>query len=354
MPEKKWKLFEKLVAAINKVKVKGAEVRWNEKINGRQFDVTIRFRLGDLYEHLVVIECRDEKGRIEAEAMDAFVTKSRDAGANKGIMVSAAGFQSGAIAVAEKHGVDLFTLTEIQELPQEFWTGHLIPALQVSDLTFGIRGGGQWTLPTRPNEAQYFVNATRVWIGTKTLSLSQVLESYCRTSIKPSTEIQHAVFEFPIGTAVIRPDTRETVVVSELAFNYQIIQARVAFDPGGADPQVFSTAYRLRNEKTGDATTTHALVLEPGFDTQLAPDALYRDPATNFAYICEYLDGELAGMFLIEGYQHGEAIQGAFKMLIAHASKYVEITDPLEIERLMKVYKTNEVHQRVRRERSGS
>jgi len=78
VPEKKWKLFEKVVAAINKVKVEAGDVRWDQLIKGRQFDVTIRFRLGELYEHLVVIECRDEKDRIKAEAVDAFVTKSRD------------------------------------------------------------------------------------------------------------------------------------------------------------------------------------------------------------------------------------------------------------------------------------
>jgi hypothetical protein len=351
VPEKKWKLFEKLVAAINKVRVKGGDVRWNEWINGRQFDVTIRFRLGELYEHLVVIECRDEKDRIEAQAMDAFVTKSKDAGANKAIMVSAAGFQSGAITVSERHGIDLFTLTEIHKLPEEFLSGRLVPRLQISNLTFGIKGGGEWRLPTRLNETRYFVKNTRVWMGTKIVSLAQALERHCRTSINPSTEIQTGKIDFGVGAAAIRPDTRETLAVSELCFTYQIVWAQEAWDPKGADPQVFSTAYLLRNEKTGETTTTHAGALEPGFDTKLVPNRLYRDPGTNFAYICEHLDGDNAWMFLIEGYQHGNAIQVEFTMSVEYASKYLEITDAKEIDRLMKVYNLNEAHQRKRRKR---
>ena len=354
MPEKKWKLFEKVVAAINKAKVQGGEVRWDEWINGRQFDVTIRFRVGGLYQHLVVIECRDEKHPIKPEAMDAFVTKSTDAGANKAVMFSASGYQSGSLTVAERHGIDLFTLTEIRELPAEFLTGRLVPVLQISNLVFRLKDGEEWRLPTRQNEMEYFVKNTRVWVGTKVVFLAQLLEQYRRKSIEPSIEIQTAKIDFGFGTAAIRPDTGETIAVFELTFTYQIVQAQEAWDPAGADPNVFSTAHRIRNERTGEATTTHAMGLEPGFDTKLIPNRLYRDPSTNFAYICEYLDGDSAGVFLIEGYQHGNAIQVEGKMRIEDASKYLEITEPKEVERLMKVYNRNEVHQRKRRERSAS
>jgi hypothetical protein len=55
---KNWKLFEKIVAAIHHAESRGAKVVWNDKINGRQFDVTVRFLHG-LYEYLTVIECKD-------------------------------------------------------------------------------------------------------------------------------------------------------------------------------------------------------------------------------------------------------------------------------------------------------
>ena len=58
MVNKKWKMFERVVAAIHLAEQKGATVRWNETIKGRQFDVTVRFKNG-LYEYLTVVECKD-------------------------------------------------------------------------------------------------------------------------------------------------------------------------------------------------------------------------------------------------------------------------------------------------------
>src|SRR5258705_11463868 len=111
--EKKWKKFERVVAAIHVAENVGATVVWNDHINGRQFDVTIRFKF-QFYEYLVLIECKNQKFPVKAEDIDAFVTKSRDAGANKAIVVSGSGFQSGAKTIADKHNIELFTLTEIE------------------------------------------------------------------------------------------------------------------------------------------------------------------------------------------------------------------------------------------------
>src|SRR5207244_2636840 len=99
-------------------------------------DVTIRFRLGGLYEYLTVVECRDEKNPIEVGDVDAFVTKSKDSGANKAVMVSASGFQSGALAVAEKHGIELYTLTEVSKVPDGLLTNLFVPALNVYSFRF--------------------------------------------------------------------------------------------------------------------------------------------------------------------------------------------------------------------------
>ena len=102
--DKKWKKFERVVAAIHVAENSGTSVTWNEHINGRQFDVAIRFKF-QFYDYLVLIECRDKKSKVKAEPVEAFVTKSRDAGANKAIIVSSSGFQSGAKTVAAKHHI---------------------------------------------------------------------------------------------------------------------------------------------------------------------------------------------------------------------------------------------------------
>src|SRR3546814_15284430 len=102
--------LERIVAGIHVVTMEGAEVIWNEKINGRQFDVVVRFQVGTL-RYLVLIEVKNRSRKVTAEHIESFVTKARDQNASKTVVVSAAGFQSGAVLVAERHGVDLFTVT---------------------------------------------------------------------------------------------------------------------------------------------------------------------------------------------------------------------------------------------------
>jgi hypothetical protein len=73
----KWKHFERLVTAIHRIADQGAEVRWNETIRGRQFDVTIRFQ------YLTVVECKSYGDAISAEAVEALATKSSDVQAHQ-------------------------------------------------------------------------------------------------------------------------------------------------------------------------------------------------------------------------------------------------------------------------------
>src|ERR1700730_13796760 len=106
MASEKWKHFERLVAAIHKAADQGAEVRWNEKINGRQFAVTVRFKKG-LYDYLTVVECKDYATPVPVGDVEAFVTKAKDAHANCAVIASPNGFQSGAQDVAAKHDMKL-------------------------------------------------------------------------------------------------------------------------------------------------------------------------------------------------------------------------------------------------------
>jgi hypothetical protein len=94
--EKRWKKFERLIAAIHAATQENATVKWNEKINGRQFDVTIRFRAG-LYDYLTVVECKNYSSAVKVETVESFITKAQDVKANHAIMAAANGFQSGAV-----------------------------------------------------------------------------------------------------------------------------------------------------------------------------------------------------------------------------------------------------------------
>ncbi len=106
--------LERIVAGIHAVTSSDADVSWNEVINGRQFDVVVRFALGTL-RYLVLIEVKNKTRRASAQDLDAFVTKARDQNSNKAVFVSAAGFQAGAIEVGKRHGVDLFQVSFDEE-----------------------------------------------------------------------------------------------------------------------------------------------------------------------------------------------------------------------------------------------
>src|SRR6267378_3017972 len=130
-----WKKFERVVAAIHMAETKGATVTWNEDINGRQFDVAIRFRF-QFYDYLVLIECKDWNRPIKVEKVDAFVTKTKDAGAHKAVMVSSSGFQVGARRVAKEHNIELFTLKELREMPEDLLTDIVISVLMIFPVGF--------------------------------------------------------------------------------------------------------------------------------------------------------------------------------------------------------------------------
>ncbi|MCL4503441.1 MAG: restriction endonuclease [Deltaproteobacteria bacterium] len=123
--EQEWKSFERLVAAIQQVEHNGAKVLWNDKINGRQFDITIRFQYG-IHEYLTVIECKKNQRPISIEIIEAFITKANDAKANKAIMVSSSRYQEGCTKIAQKHNIELLTLTEINKIPKEILSNAFI------------------------------------------------------------------------------------------------------------------------------------------------------------------------------------------------------------------------------------
>lgn len=162
MADKKWKLFERVVAAIHMAEQKGATVRWNETIKGRQFDVTVRFKHG-LYEYLTVVECKDYATPVPAEKVDALVTKFRDVGADKAIMVASSSFQSGAIDVAKKHGIQLFSLKSLPEAAETYVSNALIPVLAIYDFRFQVVGSNEeLVIPEEPAVLKLFLRNERI------------------------------------------------------------------------------------------------------------------------------------------------------------------------------------------------
>jgi hypothetical protein len=129
---KKWREFEDLAASIQKQFVGAdATVTTNDHIRGRrtgdlrQIDITIRQRVGQ-FEMLVVIDCKDYKTPVDVKDVEAFIGLLEDVAGNKGVIIAARGFTSGAKKRAADARIEILTLVDAGSTK---WP--LIPAIPV-------------------------------------------------------------------------------------------------------------------------------------------------------------------------------------------------------------------------------
>jgi hypothetical protein len=351
--EAKWKIFEKLVAAIHKAEQKGAEIKWNDRIYGRQFDVTVRFKAGT-YNYLTVVECREKNNPSKVSEVDEFVTKSRDAKANKAIMISSSGFQKGCFEVAERHGIELFTVQEVHSLPENLLaSSFLTPALSIHSFSLTC-GGGIIDFPEWRNILPFLIKDTFVERGNHRINIESIIDDlYFQLAESAAREPKTFRLELPSTSIVEFPDiksgnTLETIrlPVSELSFSYQLIAAR-CYSGEGLDPYISHKRYEFRNVLSGESKLYSPRDLEVGLDTDFKSGNFYIDAHTNFCYFCHQVESEALTMTMLEGYQHGKHLQVTFSVLRENASSFIEITDTAEVGRLKAMLRTL-------RERSGS
>ncbi|MFD3747998.1 restriction endonuclease [Nocardia sp. NPDC058633] len=76
-----------------------------------KIDATVRFRLGGM-DFLVLVEAKKHTGSIERQVVQVLKDKMHSVGAQKGVVIATAPFQSGAIDYAEMHGIALVTVSE--------------------------------------------------------------------------------------------------------------------------------------------------------------------------------------------------------------------------------------------------
>lgn len=105
---------QELVGAAS-CEVNGLTVTIHEKITGGDgtydFDATARFEFAGM-SFLVLIEAKLHKNPIKRELVQVLYQKVQSVGAHKGVMVSTAPYQSGAVVYAKAHGIALVTVTE--------------------------------------------------------------------------------------------------------------------------------------------------------------------------------------------------------------------------------------------------
>ncbi|MFH8284163.1 restriction endonuclease [Streptomyces antibioticus] len=95
--------------------IEGLAVRLHEKIRGvdgtYDFDATVRYELAGM-SFLVLVEAKKHKNPIKRELVQVLYQKVQSVGAQKGVMISTAPYQIGAVEFAKTHGVALVTVTE--------------------------------------------------------------------------------------------------------------------------------------------------------------------------------------------------------------------------------------------------
>jgi hypothetical protein len=114
-----WKQFEQIVANIQRQLAPGAIIDDNVKIMGksghkRQFDVIAVQKIG-LVEITIAFECKRYSRPVTIDKVEAFVGRLHDAGLPVGVMISERGFDSGAVDVAAKENILLFTCREAEQ-----------------------------------------------------------------------------------------------------------------------------------------------------------------------------------------------------------------------------------------------
>ena len=90
-------------------------VKHNEKIETHdstyQIDVLVEYMLLGC-NHTIVVECKKHSHSIKRAVVTDLYTKVQSIGAQKGILISTAGFQSDAVKFAEAHGIALWQICD--------------------------------------------------------------------------------------------------------------------------------------------------------------------------------------------------------------------------------------------------
>ena len=74
-------------------------------------DVTVRFQLAGM-DFLILFECKRHASPVKREHVQVLHAKVQSTGAQKGVLVAASGFQSGALQYAQAHGIACVRLVD--------------------------------------------------------------------------------------------------------------------------------------------------------------------------------------------------------------------------------------------------
>jgi hypothetical protein len=327
MPPPAGKQLERLVAAIQHAESTGALVTWNDTIEGRQFDVTVRFRFG-LHSYLTVIECKEYSSKVPVEKVDALATKSRDVKANKAILVSTHGFQSGCFPVAERHGIQLLVLTEASETTTSELISRITPGLNVFDVSFATPNSGppvefeDWG-----GRLAYLMNHSKIHVAEGLKTPNQLVFEWQLT--QPAIQVKgETSIELQLAGELQQP-YEAPVAITAMRFKCALVDVMISKGPLPDNHLRAGLASKveLHDEKGALLHSMRMGDIPLGFDTPVVPAQFYELPHLYNRYYCEKIEGELVTWTLVESYQHGHLFQATIRQNLKYSEYYVPVTD---------------------------
>lgn len=346
--------LERIVAGIHAVTTEEANVMWNETINGRQFDVVVRFVVGTL-RYLVLVEVKNRTRKASVEDLDAFINKARDQLANKAVFVTAAGYQSGALAVAERHGVDLFTVAfDEQELQMSTSDTYLVmrhpdapdvpdeavPELSIGDVqtflaieqaTLIYTNRTRWTLPREQSQMRYYVDKTLFDDGS---SLNDLMQAHRFRVPEPDEKLHERVKVSPARR--INPPDDYYFPQGKLAAIECLTASRKARRLSGniqIDPSVFRHPVVYTNVQTGEANRFSLDQLPLGAKRAEQGFFYFNLHPLRYFY-CDNIEEDLVRWHLIESFQNVRMNRATFTQKVRYSPFYIPVTDKVILNRL--------------------
>jgi hypothetical protein len=342
--------LERIVAGIHSLTTAGAEVNWNEIINGRQFDVAMRFKIGTL-RYLVLIEVKNRTRKAEAADMDAFVLKAKDQNANKAVFVTAAGFQKAAIAVAKRHGVDLFTLTfdnsqinfpknatflalklkEAPNVPLQLNIGEPQLVANIIKARLVYDDGNQFGVPEEQSQMNYYLKKTKLADG-------RTLNDLIQAAAIPDVQLGETCAE---ELHIIPPQYIETPdrfffppgIITSIKFTVVGRKGRPISGNIKVDPNLFTLPVVYTNVIT-EEVSRFAIDQLPLGVKRVSVGTFYFTQHPLSYYYCDAIRGETVHWYMVESFQNDELIQTQTTQNIKYSSLYIPVADKKILSRL--------------------
>lgn len=268
------------------------------------------------------------------------------------MFVTAAGFQEGAVAVARRHGIDLFTVrfdeADAQISPKtnfivhrrrdappctklELSLGEPVHMAAIEDAKLIFADGRRHDLPTESTQMTYYAERSILGDGR---TLADVMQSNPRHP-PPLGKTRREVITLDQPTSIVPPD--EYYFRAGLLTRVDMgIVGRTSRALSGnviIEPTAFHSPVIYTNELTGERTSYAAAQLPLNTDSVI-PGRFYFQLYPLRYYHCASIEQTLVRWELIESFQSAQLMRSTFTQESAYGAFYIPVADKAIIQRL--------------------